>query len=53
MLTGNATTHIDAGAGVRAEVPGTLGALRVDLARGVRDGNLVLSAAWMPSWPGW
>jgi hypothetical protein len=53
MLRGNPTSDIDVGAGLRAEVPGTPGALRVDLARGVRDGNLVLSAAWMPSWPGW
>jgi hypothetical protein len=53
MLRANPTTHIDAGAGLRAELPGTPGAFRVDLGRGVRDGNVVLSAAWMPSWPGW
>jgi len=53
MLTGNPTTHIDTGAGLRAEIPGAPGAFRVDLARGLRDGNVVLSAAWQPSWPGW
>jgi hypothetical protein len=53
MLTGNPPTHIDAGAGLRAEIPGAPGAFRVDLARGLRDGNVVLSAAWQPNWPSW
>jgi hypothetical protein len=53
MLTGNPAAHIDAGAGLRAELPGAPGTFRVDLARGMRDGNVVLSAAWQPNWPGW
>jgi hypothetical protein len=27
--------------------------LRVDIARGVRDGKVAVSAAWQPNWPGW
>lgn len=53
MLIGDPAAHIDAGAGLRAELPGAPGTFRVDLARGVRDGNVVLSAGWQPSWPGW
>ena len=53
MLTGNLRSQIDLGGGLRAELPGAPGTFRVDLARGVRDGNVVLSAAWQPSWPGW
>jgi hypothetical protein len=53
MLTGDPTAHIDAGAGFRADLPGAPGTFRVDLARGIRDGNVVLSAAWQPNWPGW
>ncbi|HKY19708.1 MAG TPA: C39 family peptidase [Vicinamibacterales bacterium] len=47
------TTHVDIGVGLRAELPGTPGTLRVDLARGVRDGQMAFSAAWQPTWPGW
>jgi hypothetical protein len=53
MLTGSSTSHIDAGAGLRADLPGAPGTFRIDLARGIRDGNVVLSAAWQPNWPGW
>jgi hypothetical protein len=53
MLAGAPVAHIDAGAGLRAELPGAPGTFRVDLARGIRDGNVVLSAVWQPSWPGW
>jgi hypothetical protein len=37
--------HLDAGAGVRIVVPGA-GVLRVDVARGLRDGAMALSAGW-------
>ena len=42
--------HVDTGAGLRVKVPGAPGALRVDLARGLRDGRVALSAAWQPAW---
>ena len=38
-------THVDAGLGIRFAVPGA-GVLRVDVARGLRDGNMALSAGW-------
>jgi peptidase C39-like protein len=37
--------HMDAGAGLRIAVP-TAGVLRLDLARGVRDGEMALSVGW-------
>ena len=44
--------HADLGAGVRVSLPGKGGTLRADLARGLRDGRLVVSAGWLPPWPG-
>jgi outer membrane protein assembly factor BamA len=44
--------HADLGAGLRIALPGNGGTTRVDLARGVRDGHVVLSAGWQPPWPG-
>lgn len=44
--------HADAGLGVRIELPGHGGAFRLDMARGLRDRRHVLSAAWVPPWPG-
>jgi hypothetical protein len=37
--------HSDAGAGVRVALPGA-GVIRIDLARGLRDGSIALSAGW-------
>lgn len=37
--------HVDAGAGLRLAVPGS-GVVRIDLARGLRDGAMALSAGW-------
>jgi hypothetical protein len=37
--------HVDAGAGVRVVMPGA-GVLRIDVARGLRDGAMALSAGW-------
>ncbi|HEY0875939.1 MAG TPA: C39 family peptidase [Vicinamibacterales bacterium] len=37
--------HADAGAGLRIAIPGSR-VLRVDLAKGLRDGSLALSIAW-------
>lgn len=41
--------HVDAGAGIRVALPGA-GVLRIDLARGLRDGGTVLSAGWDRRW---
>jgi hypothetical protein len=37
--------HSDAGAGLRIALPGA-GVVRIDLARGLRDGSMALSAGW-------
>jgi hypothetical protein len=42
---------IDAGVGLRARAPGPGGAIRIDLARGLRGGGTVLSAGWGGTWP--
>ena len=41
--------HVDAGVGVRATAAGA-GVLRVDLAKGLRDGETQLSAGWSVGW---
>jgi predicted double-glycine peptidase len=42
---GDSRAHFDAGAGLRVAVPGA-GVVRVDLARGLRDGAMALSGGW-------
>jgi hypothetical protein len=44
--------HADAGAGLRVALPGNGGTARIDVARGLRDRRVVLSAGWQPPWPG-
>jgi outer membrane translocation and assembly module TamA len=44
--------HADVGAGVRIVLPGNGGTARVDVARGLRDRRVVLSAGWQAPWPG-
>jgi hypothetical protein len=44
MATTN-RAQVDAGIGLRLSVPGT-GVLRLDLARGLRDGRTALSVGW-------
>ena len=51
-VTTGAAWHADAGLGLRVTLPGNTGGLRVDLARGLRDHRHVVSAAWVPPWPG-
>lgn len=41
----DARAHFDLGAGLRIAVPGA-GVVRIDLARGLRDGSMALSAGW-------
>jgi hypothetical protein len=43
--------HIDLGVGFRVSARGLGGTVRVDVARGMRDGNVILSAGWQPAWP--
>lgn len=38
--------HVDIGAGLRVQIPGAPGLLRLDLARGMRDGRVAFSAGW-------
>jgi hypothetical protein len=44
--------HADVGAGIRVALPGNGGTARVDVARGLRDRRVVLSAGWQAPWPG-
>jgi hypothetical protein len=45
------TWPIDAGAGIRWGVPGLGSAVRLDLARGLRDGGWAISVGWQAPWP--
>jgi hypothetical protein len=49
---GPSPLHADVGLGVRFALPGAGGTARVDVARGLRDGRVVLSAGWLAPWPG-
>jgi predicted double-glycine peptidase len=44
--------HADVGAGIRFALPGNGGVTRVDIARGLRDRQVVFSAGWQAPWPG-
>jgi len=44
--------HTDVGAGIRVALPGNGSTIRVDVARGLRDRRVVLSAGWQAPWPG-
>jgi len=44
--------HADVGAGIRLALPGNGGTVRVDVARGLRDRHVALSAGWQAPWPG-
>ena len=45
-------THTDIGGGIRLALRGHGGVIRVDVARGLRDGRVVLSTGWQAPWPG-
>ena len=49
---GRRSWHADAGVGLRIALPGIGGTTRVDIARGLRDGRMALSAGWQSPWPG-
>ena len=42
--------HVDTGVGLRFKLPASPGQLRIDIARGVRDGATALSASWQSAW---
>lgn len=43
--------HTDVGAGIRIALPSTGSSVRIDVARGLRDRRVVLSAGWQAPWP--
>jgi len=43
---GRTPVHVDVGVGFRVRIPGTPGALRVDVAHGLRDGANALTFGW-------
>ena len=45
-LSGSSITDVDVGIGLRGAYPGRAGALRLDIARGVRDGRIAISAVY-------
>lgn len=45
-------TQVDLGTGLRLVLPGKGGVIRIDVARGLRDRNVVLSTGWHAPWPG-
>ena len=45
-----ATTLVDVGIGLRVDLPGAPYVLRMDVARGLRDGRMALSAGWEKAW---
>lgn len=46
----NSPLHVDAGAGLRVRLAPGQPAIRIDLARGLRDGRTALTAGWQLSW---
>jgi predicted double-glycine peptidase len=52
-LSGDERIHVDVGGGVRLRPLGGVGAVTVNVARGLRDGSTALSAGWAAAWPGW
>ena len=43
--------YADAGIGMRVHPPGSGGAIRIDVAHGLRGGGTALSASWGAAWP--
>jgi len=48
---GASPLYVDAGVGVRVSAPGADGAIRIDVAHGLRGGATTLSASWGGAWP--
>ncbi len=51
LTPGRSPLFIDAGAGVRVRIPGRAETIRLDLARGLRGGDVALSVGWLGEWP--
>lgn len=47
-----AADQVDIGVGLRLRFPGVGGAVRIDVAHGLRDGATRASAGWVRAWPG-
>ena len=47
-----ASWQADGGLGLRVVLPGAAGTLRADVATGLRDGRVAVSAGWIAPWPG-
>ncbi len=47
----NSRLLVDAGVGLRVRAPGAGGAIRLDVAHGLRGGGTTLSASWGGAWP--
>jgi hypothetical protein len=45
-LSGGSITDVDVGIGLRGASPGRAGALRLDIARGIRDGHIAISVVY-------
>jgi len=45
-LSGSSITDVDVGIGLRGAYPARAGALRLDIARGIRDGHVAISATY-------
>ncbi len=43
----------DAGVGLRLHAPGLESVARLDVAVGLRNGRVIVSAGWAPTWTGW
>lgn len=50
---GEPRLQADVGIGLELGVPAVEGGLRLDYARGLRDGADALTLRWAPPWPGW
>ncbi len=48
---GPSDLFVDVGAGLRIAAPGVGGVVRLDLATGLTDGHIALSAGWTAPWP--
>jgi hypothetical protein len=48
---GASPLYVDVGFGVRVRPPGGIGAIRLDVARGLRGGKTTLSVGWSQAWP--
>lgn len=46
--TGASPLHVDGGGGLRVRLPATGGTIRLDVARGFRDGATAVSVGWQP-----